>query len=189
MISRDHELKLCAGHPRLRPNHVIVGPLLLLLRYVWVFTFSCQFGFVQKKYLKLHMVYHCCCHKDDHLKIYRYTTFSDIHTCMQLHTHTFCLRSTDLHVSIFFLAASCSPGAVGSRPTGSSHPARELRGRDGRRHCLNWYVSRSQRVIDGFVWFVCMYINIYMCVCVYGHTYVIICFNIYIYRKRDIVQQ
>ena len=88
MISRDHELKLCAGHPRLRPNHVIVGPLLLLLRYVWVFTFSCQFGFVQKKYLKLHMVYHCCCHTDDHVKIYRYTTFSDIHTCMHAVTHT-----------------------------------------------------------------------------------------------------
>ena len=42
----------------------------------------------EKGYLKPHMVYHCCCHKDDHLKIYRYTTFSDIHTCMHAVTHT-----------------------------------------------------------------------------------------------------
>ena len=50
--------------------------------------FPLNLGLSEKGFLKPHIVYHCCCHKDDHLKIYRYTTFSDIHTCMHAVTHT-----------------------------------------------------------------------------------------------------
>ena len=158
-----------------------------------VIIFSSQFGFVWKRVPQTSHSLSLLLPQRwpfENIPVYNLFRHTYMHACS--YTHTFCLRSTDLHVSIIFLAASCSPGAVGSRPTGSSHPARELRGRDGRRHCLNWYVSSSQRVIDGFVWF-CMYIYIFLCLFILFFIFITVFMDIhkfyiyiYIYVKKYI---